>query len=82
MRQVLLKITNLILAVLILNQSLTGFFRKIIGRDLFEIFHEKIAIVLVVFALLYISLNFSGIKNSYSRKEIEKSFSLIILSAY
>jgi len=68
-KQTILKIVNIILAILILSQFLSGFFRKLIGKELFDLIHEKGALVLIAVLVIHILFNWGWIKNTYFRKK-------------
>lgn len=68
MKQKILRITNILLALLILNQILSGFFGKEIGNPLFELLHKRGAILLVIVIVAHLILNWGWIKNSYFKK--------------
>jgi heme A synthase len=65
-----LKILNLILAVLLINQVLTGLVGLKLSHEAFEIFHKKAALVLAALVVLHLILNSNWIKANYfgSRK--------------
>jgi len=62
-----LKILNPILAVLLINQLLTGLFGMKLSPEAFEIFHRKAALVLAALVVLHLILNFNWIKANYFR---------------
>jgi len=64
-RNTALKILNPVLAVLLINQVLTGLFGRELSHEAFEIFHRKAALVLAAFVVLHLILNFNWIKASY-----------------
>ncbi|HBM15611.1 MAG TPA: hypothetical protein DD381_04600 [Lentisphaeria bacterium] len=68
MKQKILKVLNALLAILILTQLLSGIFRKEIGKELFELIHEKGVILLIIVIIIHIILNWGWIKNSYFKK--------------
>ena len=63
-----LKITNAVLAVLILTQMLSGFFRASIPYKAFSIVHKDGAIVLLIVVITHIILNRNWIVSAYFRK--------------
>ena len=69
MKQNFLKVINVILAILILSQFLSGFFRKEIGKTLFDLLHEKGAILLIIVIVLHLILNYGWVKNAYFKKK-------------
>lgn len=60
-----LKILNPVLAVLLINQVLTGLFGRELSHEAFEIFHKKAALVLATLVVLHLILNFNWIKANY-----------------
>jgi len=68
MKQKILRIVNLLLGILILSQFLSGYFRKEIGKPLFEVLHEDGAILLLIVIILHFLLNWGSVKNSYFNK--------------
>ena len=63
-----LKVVNLILAVLVLNQLLTGFFRGSLSHEAFEVLHEGGAIVFAMAVAAHVILNWDWIRISYFRR--------------
>jgi len=62
-----LKIVNAILAVLIVTQAGSGFFRAQIGREAFEIVHEGGAVVLLLCVAAHIALNWNWVRMVFGR---------------
>lgn len=62
-----LKILNPVLAVLMLNQVLTGLFREALPGEAFEVLHEGAGMVLAAAALLHLVLNWSWVRASFFR---------------
>jgi hypothetical protein len=60
-----LKMLNLILAIFLINQILTGLFGPKLSPAAFEIFHRKAAIVLASLIVLHLILNSNWIKANY-----------------
>jgi heme A synthase len=69
-RNTALKILNPVLAVVLINQILTGLLGLKLSQEAFEIFHRKAALVLAALVVLHLILNFNWIKANYfkSRK--------------
>lgn len=63
-RAIILKVVNVILAILFLNQALTGFFHHSLSHRTFETLHEGGAILLVIFTLAHLYLNWGWIKSN------------------
>jgi hypothetical protein len=57
-----LKILNPILALLFLNQILTGLFHGFLPHDVFEIVHQGGGIILATATLLHVILNWNWVK--------------------
>ena len=58
----LLKIVNVILAILILNQATTALLHDLLSRDAFEFLHEGGGVILFVTALVHVYLNWAWVK--------------------
>jgi len=65
MKRLLLKVTNAILAVLFINQVVTGLSHGILSHEAYEILHEWAGILLAAFGFLHVLLNWSWIKANY-----------------
>ncbi len=68
MKNSMLKIINPILAVLLVNQALTGLLHDMMPDEAFEFVHEGGGIVLVIASILHVILNWNWIKSTYLRK--------------
>lgn len=68
MKRLLLKVTNAILAVLFINQVVTGLVHGMLSHEAYEILHERAGILLAVFGVLHVLLNWSWIKANYLPK--------------
>jgi len=64
----ILKVLNPVLAVLMLNQAVTGIFSGVIPRPVFEVIHQAGGIALAAAAALHLSLNWSWVKANFLRK--------------
>ena len=60
----LLKIVNILLAILILNQATTGMLRGILPRDVFEFLHEGGGVTIFIAALVHVYLNWAWVKSN------------------
>jgi hypothetical protein len=67
-----LKVVNAVLFILILWQALTGLARDSIPQEVFEILHPTGGLVLVVFAMIHLYLNWGWVKSVYFEKTAEK----------
>ncbi len=63
-----LKILNLIIGLLFLNQFLTGVFHDSISDEIYELLHEGGGLTLTALIVLHLILNWGWIKASYFRK--------------
>ncbi len=67
----ILKILNLIIALLLVNQAVTGFFHDSISDEVYEVIHAGGGILFVALALLHLILNWNWIKANYFRKHLK-----------
>lgn len=67
-RMNLLKIVNPVLAVLALNQAITGLLSDLLPRPVFEVIHQGGGIAFAITAGLHVFLNWNWIKSTYLRK--------------
>ncbi|HUT59808.1 MAG TPA: DUF4405 domain-containing protein [Phycisphaerae bacterium] len=63
-----LKVLNVILAVLIVSQAVSGFTRARLSPEAFEWIHERGGIALLVGAALHVALNWGWVRSSYFRR--------------
>jgi hypothetical protein len=63
-----LKIVNIVLLVLLLNQACSGLFRVHYSFEAFEWLHERAAWLLLAVAAVHIVLNWNWIKVNYFKK--------------
>ena len=68
MRNSILKILNPILAILFLNQILTGLLHDAIPKKAYEFFHAGGGIFFAVAAVLHVILNWNWFKANFFRK--------------
>ena len=66
-RQSILRILNPILAVLVVNQVLTGIFHEALPHETFEVMHENGGLVVAAAAILHVSLNWNWVKANFFR---------------
>jgi hypothetical protein len=64
-----LKYINCIIAVLILNQALTGIFHKSLSYGVFEIVHQGGGILLFIGVILHVALNWGWVKTTFFKKK-------------
>ena len=67
-RNDMLKIVNPILAVLLLNQVLTGLLNDVLPHGLYEVLHGGSGIILTVVATIHIILNWNWVKANFLKK--------------
>jgi hypothetical protein len=64
-RNTFLKILNPVLAVLFVNQAVTGLFHEALPHEAFEIMHERGGLVMAATAILHVSLNWKWVKANF-----------------
>lgn len=64
----MLKVLNPILAILIINQALTGLMADQLSHEAFEVLHEGGGLLLVIVAAAHLFLNWGWVKASFFRK--------------
>ena len=67
-RNFILKILNPILAILFLNQILTGILHDVIPKEAYEFLHEGGGISFAVAAVLHVFLNWNWVKANFYRR--------------
>jgi hypothetical protein len=60
-KKILLKIINVILGILFLNQAITGIFHDFLPRSIFEFFHAA-GFLFIITTLLHVYLNWNWVK--------------------
>jgi hypothetical protein len=68
LKKKLLKYVNLVIAVLILNQFLSGIFHKAIPYRVFETLHKWSGILLFVGVGVHVVLNWGWVKSTFFKK--------------
>jgi Domain of unknown function (DUF4405) len=63
-----LKIINPILAILILNQPLSGLLLSVTHWEFFEDLHVICGVLLFVFAVVHVMLNWKWVTSTYRKK--------------
>ncbi|HOV33319.1 MAG TPA: DUF4405 domain-containing protein [Candidatus Hydrogenedens sp.] len=66
----MLKITNIVLLLLFVNQALSGLFNDFISRGLFELLHEFGGIVLIITVLIHLILNWGWIRSTFFKRAL------------
>ena len=64
-----LKIVNVVLLVLLLNQAATGMLAIKLPHEVFEWGHERAAFVLLVIAAVHLVMNWNWVKANYFKKK-------------
>ena len=64
-----LKYINAVIAVLILNQALTGIFHKSLSHGAFEFVHQGAGILLFICVLIHVALNWGWVKTNFFKKK-------------
>ena len=64
-----LKVVNMVLLVLLVNQALTGMLAMKLPHAVFEWGHERTAVVLLAVAAVHRVLNWNWIKANYFKKK-------------
>lgn len=62
-KKILLKIVNIVLGLLFLNQAITGILFNFLPEDLFEFLHMG-GFLLIIAALLHVYLNWAWVKSN------------------
>lgn len=60
-----LKVVNVVLLVLLVNQAATGMLRMKLSHAVFEWGHERAAWVLLAVAAVHVALNWNWVKTNY-----------------
>lgn len=66
-RNSVLKVLNPVLAILMINQILTGLLAEVLPPKAFEILHEGGGMALAIVALAHLILNWSWVKANFFR---------------
>ena len=64
-----LKVVNVVLLVLIINQAATGMLAMKLPHEVFEWGHARAAFVLLAVAAVHILLNWNWVKANYFKKK-------------
>lgn len=67
-RNSILKILNPILAILFLNQILTGILHGVIPKQAYEFLHEGGGVSFAIVAVLHVILNWNWVKINFFRR--------------
>jgi len=63
-----LKIVNVIIAILILNQAASASLRGLIGSEAFEALHEGGGVMLLLGVIFHVILNWGWVKSTFAKK--------------
>ena len=69
----LLKIVNVLLAILILNQATSALFKDLLPHELFESLHEGGGVTLFIVALVHVYLNWAWVKSNLLTNKIKEN---------
>lgn len=69
-RNVLLKIINPLLGVLLFNQILTGLLSDVLPKEMFEVMHGGGGMAFAIVAVLHVILNWNWIKANFLHKSV------------
>ena len=69
-KSTMLKITNVVLLLLFVNQALAGLFNDFISRGLFELLYEFGGIVLIITVLIHLILNWGWIRSTFFKRAL------------
>ncbi len=69
-KQTLLKIVNPLLALLMINQALTGMFNLYLSNRAFTILHEWGGFVLSAMVIVHVALNWGWIKAQFRQHRV------------
>lgn len=64
-KKTVLKLINIIIAVLILNQAISAILRGLIGRDAFEVLHEGGGVLLLIGVIIHVILNWGWVRMQF-----------------
>ena len=67
-KNTLLKITNPVMGILLINQILMALLHDFLPKEVFEVFHGGGGIIFSVLAGLHLFLNWNWVKTSFFRK--------------
>jgi putative Mn2+ efflux pump MntP len=67
-----LKKINPILFILVLWQAMTGLGRDFFGKEVFEKIHVSGGLLLIIFVVIHLMLNWSWVKSNYFRPASRK----------
>ena len=65
----ILKVLNPIIAILILNQAVTGLFQKSISYKTYEVLHGGGGIITVIAIIIHVILNWKWVHASYLKRK-------------
>ena len=65
----ILKVLNPIIAILILNQAITGMFQEPISHHTYEVVHGGASVVTVIAVIIYVTLDWKWISSNYFKRK-------------
>ena len=72
MKATALKVVNVILALVFLNQAATGLLRDSLSREAFVILHQNAGIVLVACVVVHVVLNWNWVRSALLKRRAAK----------
>jgi hypothetical protein len=71
-KQKILKVVNPLLAILVVNQAMSGMLHDVLSHQVFEVLHKG-GWIMVVLAALHLYLNWGWVKLNYLKRRSSKS---------
>jgi hypothetical protein len=68
-----LKVVNVALAILFVNQAATGLLHDELSHETFELLHQNAAFVLVAAAVLHVALNWNWVRGLFAKRRTTSS---------
>ena len=73
MKATALKVVNVILALVFLNQAATGLLHDSLSHETFEIIHESAGLVLIACVVVHVLLNWNWVRSALLKRRTAKS---------
>ena len=68
-----LKVVNVALAILFVNQAATGMLRDELSNEAFEVLHQGAAFALIAAAVLHVALNWNWVRGLFTKRRTASS---------
>ena len=68
-----LKVVNVALAILFVNQAATGMLHDELSREAFEVLHQGAAFALIAVAVLHVALNWGWVRGLFAKRRTASS---------